>query len=93
MIINLWNETEKKTHKVQEYIKSLIPDERWGTKATQRFKETIKEALQEIQANKMLEKVGYSFKRTPTIYKRCWEIDVIEQKEREKQNKPKTEEK
>jgi hypothetical protein len=74
-INNLYNCTEHKTRRVNEYINSLeepklIPNETIGhyIERLQKFKDKIKEALNSKSSNEALEIIGYEYKKKPKIY-------------------------
>ena len=67
---NLWNETNKKTRKVIEYINELkgAYDEKWDRTKMENFNSIIREAQSKVTANDMLTVVGYRFNHNPAIF-------------------------
>ena len=58
---NLWNETNKKTRKVINYIERLYPPRDFSWEETIRFNDTKEKALALSNANDMLKIIGYKY--------------------------------
>ena len=68
---SLWNITKNKLSKVRKYIDALEPNRSWGIKAVAHFERIKNIALTEMNSNKALKIIGYSFNHKPKLYYKC----------------------
>jgi len=76
---SLWNLTENKTKKVQEYIKNLEPRVVWKKQTVIYFEKLKDFALIQTTANKSLEVVGYNYLDEPNIFNICDNYERVRQ--------------
>lgn len=71
----------RKTREVLKYINNLEPLQKWEKQQNMAFDRVIKEAKNENTAEKMLDKIGYRYKKRPIIYDKIEGVNEDDNKE------------